>query len=214
VNCKTLFGFFIAVILAGCADTAPPPSQDNPISRREVEDFFLRFRQRVQEGRADSLPGYLSRESLNWLDDMRRASRTEPTAYLQERPFFEILSILALRIERRINPSFDDRPIGLLDKLVIQAYPIRKALIKTDLGPAHVFGERAEMGLREAPNVPVFHFVKENRVWKFHIIKSLPLILQGAESLGRQRKPTHLLQAIYILEQFGGKRVLTEDLKR
>ena len=39
--------------------------------------------------------------------------------------------------------------------------------------------------MREAPNVPVFKFVRENRAWKFHLFRSLPLILQGAESLGR-----------------------------
>ncbi len=215
---KPSFAMATLTILIACGGSVPQPPVDEPAARREVAGFFLRFRQRVQEGHADSLAAYLSKESLNWVDDMRRASRTESQASLEQRPFYEILSILALRVERRLNPSFDDRPTALLGKLVIEAYPVRKALLKTDLGEAHVFGsgvsERAEMGLREAPNVPVFHFVKENHVWKFHLFRSLPLILQGAESLGRQRKPTHLLQAIFILEQFGGKNVLPEDLKR
>jgi hypothetical protein len=206
-------GIVLGVVLSDCGGSAPPPV-DNPAAQREVEEFFLRFRQRIQAGQADSLPLYLSRESLNWLDDIRRASRTEPQSYLEQRPFHEILSILALRVERRLNPSFDDRPVGILDKLIIQAYPIRKTFLKTDLGQPNIFGDRAEMGLREAPNVPVFHFSKENHAWKFHLFRSLPLILQGAESLGRQRKPTHLLQAVFILEQFGGKTVLAEDLKR
>jgi len=206
-------GLLVLLALAGCGGSAPPPT-DDPAARQQVEQTFLRFRLRIQEGHADSLAAYLSRESLNWLDDMRRASRTEPQSYLEERPFYEILCILALRVERRMNPAFDDRPAGLLDKLVIQNYPVRKTFLKTDLGEAHIFGERAEMGLREAPNVPVFHFTRENGVWKFHLVQSLPLILQGAESLARQRKPTHLLQAIFVLEQFGGRNVLPEDLNR
>jgi hypothetical protein len=60
----------------------------------------------------------------------------------------------------------------------------------------------------------VFYFERDHGVWKFHLVKSLPLILQGAESLARQRKSTHLEQAILVLEQFGGKTVLAEDLKR
>jgi hypothetical protein len=208
-----LLGCLFILTLDGCGGSAPAPV-DDPAARIKVEDLFLRFRLRIQEGHADSLASYLSRESLNWLDDMRRASRTEPQAYLEERPFYEILSILALRVERRLNPTFDDRPAGLLDKLVLQAYPVRKTFLKTDLGEAHIFGDRAEMGLREAPNVPVFHFTKENGIWKFHLTRSLPLILQGAESLARQRKSTHLLQAIFVLEQFGGRTVLPEDLRR
>ncbi len=205
---------FAGLCLIGCGGSAPPPPSDNPVVRREVENAFLHFRQSIQANQADSLPGFLAFESLDWLDDIRRASRNEPLDYLEKRPFFEILSILGLRIERRLHPGFDERPPGLLNKLILQAYPVRKAILKADLGEAHVFGDRAEMGLREAPNVPVFHFLRQDHVWKFHLVRTLPLILQGAESLGRQRKPTKLLQAVFILEQFGGQTVLPEDLQR
>jgi hypothetical protein len=203
----------VVFLLSACAGREPLPPED-PAAAGELDAFFLRFRQKVQEGQSDSIPLYLSRESLNWIDDMRRAARTEPPKYLAERPFHEILSVLALRVERRLNPGFDDRPKAILDKLVIQSWPVRKSLLKTELAGSKVRGERGEIGLREAPNVPVFFFVRENREWKFHLMKSLPLILQGAESLGRTRKPTRLEQAIFILEQFGGKAVLPEDLKR
>ncbi|HKP97612.1 MAG TPA: hypothetical protein VJ385_17850 [Fibrobacteria bacterium] len=201
------------LFLSACGGSPPPPPED-PAARKDLDAFFLRFRQRVQEGRADSLPPYLSRESLNWIDDMRRASRTEPPGYLAERPFHEILAILALRVERRLNPGFDDRPVSILDKLVIQSWPVRKSLLKTEIGESKVRGNVGEIGLREAPNVPVFHFEREGGGWKFHLVKSLPLILQGAESLARQRKSTHLEQAVFILERFGGRTVLPEDLKR
>jgi hypothetical protein len=196
-----------------CGPAAPLPPED-PAARRELDDFFLRFRQKVQDNQADSLPLYLSRESLDWIEDIRRASRTEPVAYLKDRPFFEILAILALRVERRLNPAFDDRPASLLDKLVVQNRPVRKSLIKTDLGESKVRGSLGTIGTREAPNVPVFQFLKEGGHWKFHLIKSLPLILQGAESLARQRKAARLDQAIWLIEQFGGRRVLPEDLNR
>jgi hypothetical protein len=199
--------------LAGCAASEPPPPED-PAARKDLDAFFLRFRQKVQEGQADSLPLYLSRESLDWIDDIRRASRTEPVAYLRDRPFFEVLAILALRVERRMNPAFDDRPASLLGKLVVENGPVRKSLIKTELGESTVRGATGTIGLREAPNVPVFHFVKEDGRWKFHLVRSLPLILQGAESLARQRKADRVDQAAFVLEQFGGRRVLPEDLNR
>lgn len=208
-----IFPFAFFLFVSACASSEPLPPED-PTARRELDAFFLRFRQKVQENQADSLPLYLSRESLNWLDDIRRASRTEAPKYLAQRPFHEILAILALRVERRMNPGFDDRPVSILDKLVIQSWPVRKTLLKTELGESKVRGNTGEIGLREAPNVPVFHFVKEDGAWKFHLFQSLPLILQGAESMARQRKPTHLEQAVFILERFGGLKVLAEDLNR
>jgi hypothetical protein len=203
----------MAFALIACAPSEPLPPED-PAARKDLDEFFLRFRQKVQDNQADSLPSYLTRESLDWIDDIRRASRTEPVAYLKERPFFEILAVLALRVERRMDPAFDDHPASLLDKLVVQSWPVRKSLIKTDLGESKVRGSLGTIGTREAPNIPVFQFMKEGGRWKFHLIKSLPLILQGAESLARQRKSERLDQAIYVIEQFGGRRVLPEDLNR
>lgn len=208
-----IFHFAFSLFPTGCAGSQPLPPED-PAARLDLDAFFLRFRQRIQEGQPDSLPLFLSRESLNWLDDIRRASRTEAPKYLAERPFHEILAILGLRVERRVNPGFDDRPAAILDKLVVKNRAVRKSLLKTDLGESIVRGNTGEIGLREAPHVPVFFFIREGGAWKFHLFKSLPLILQGAESLARQRKSTHLEQAIYILEQFGGLRVLPEDLNR
>ena len=204
--------FLFGALLAACSSAPLPP--EDPAARKDLDAFFLRFRQRVQADQADSLPLYLSRESLAWLNEIRRASRTEPVQYLRERPFHEILAILALRVERRMEPSFDDRPVALLDKLVVKNWAVRKSLIKTELGESRVRGNSGEIGLREAPNVPVFHFTRETAGWKFHLVKSLPLILQGAESIGRSRKPTRLEQAAFVLEQFGGRKVLAEDLNR
>lgn len=204
-----------AFIPAGCAGAAAPapPAAADSAGRVELDAFFLRFRQRIQAGAADSLAQDLTRESLRWLEDIRRAARTEPVGYLQERPFHEILCVLALRVERRLDPAFDDRTAGLLDRLVIKSGPVRKAFLKTELGPSQVEGQAGAIGLREAPQVPVFHFSRESGLWRFHIARSLPLILQGAESLARQRKPTRLEQAIFMLEQ-AGLRVLPEDLRR
>jgi hypothetical protein len=204
---------FALLILWGCGGSSPPVPED-PNARASLDQFFLHFRLKVQQGNADSLLKDLSLETRQWLEDIRHAARTEGPAAVQERPFHEVLCILALRVERRLNPSFDDRPPGLIDKLVVQSYPVKKTLLKTDLGGARVRGDEGEIGLREAPDVPVFFFTRENGAWKFNMVRSLPLILKGAESMARQRKSTRLEQAVFILEQFGNLQVLPEDLNR
>jgi hypothetical protein len=101
-----------------------------------------------------------------------------------------------------------------LERILVGNPAVRRTFLKTELAPPRARGPEGEMGLREAPRVPVFRFAREGGRWRFHLSRSLPLILQGAESLARQRKPTRLEQAIFILEQFGGRRVLPEDLRR
>lgn len=206
----------LSLVPFGCAGASPgePAAREDSTAQVELDRFFLRFRQKIQEGAPDSLVRDLSRESLRWLEDMRQAARTEPREYLERRPFHEILCILALRVERRLEPAFDDRPAGLMNRLVLQTAPVRKTFLKTELAGSRVRGGVGEIGVREAPQVPVFHFVRENGLWKFHIARSMPLILQGAESLARQRKSTRLEQAIFLLEQFGDRKPLPEDLLR
>lgn len=198
---------------AGGAAYGPATAQDS-LEALEVDRFFLRFRQKIQAGLADSLPRDLTRESLRWMEDIRHASRSEPADRLQERPFHEILCILALRVERRLDPALDDRPAGMLERILMDNAPVRRAFLKSELAPAEVRGLEGGIGLREAPRVPVFHFSKEGGLWRFHLVRSLPLILQGAETLARQRKPTRLEQAIFLLDEFGRTRVLPEDLRR
>lgn len=201
---------------SGCASSGSPGAfaARDSLAALDLDRFFLRFRQEIQSGPSDSLVPDLSRESLRWLEDIRQSSRTEPVERLAERPFHEILLILALRVERRLDPAFDDRNAGLLNRVLVQNPPVRRAFLKSELGPSMVRGDIGSVGLREVPKVPVFHFVREGGVWRFHLERSLPLILQGAESLARQRKSTRLEQAIWLLDQFGGRRVLPEDLKR
>jgi hypothetical protein len=209
-------GILLAPLHQGCAGgpASGPATALDSLEAVEVDRFFLKFRQKIQAGQADSLPRDLSRESLRWMEDIRHASRTEPVDYLKDRPFHEILCILALRVERRLDPAFDDRPVGILDRILIANAPIKRAFLKSELAPAEVRGLEGGIGLREAPRVPVFLFSKEGGLWRFHLVRSLPLILQGAETLARQRKPTRLEQAIFLLDEFGRSRVLPEDLAR
>ena len=211
-----LLGLPVLVAPLGCAGSAPdvPATAEDSLSSLELDRFFLAFRQKIQAGASDSLVPDLSRESLRWLEDMRQAARTEPADRLAERAFDEILVVLALRVERRLDPAFDDRNPGLLRRVLVDNPAVKRAFLKSELAPARARGTEGEIGLKEAPRVPVFRFAREGGRWRFHLSRSLPLILQGAESLARQRKPTRLEQAVFLLEQFGGRRVLPEDLRR
>jgi hypothetical protein len=210
---KAILAAAALLVFWGCGSSSPPTPED-PAVKNSLEQFFLQFRQQVQAGNPDSLVKGLSRETLFWLEDIRHAARTEAPRYLEARPFHEVLCVLALRVERRLNPSFDDRAPGLIQKLVVENHSVKRTLLKNDLGDPRVRGDEGEFGLREAPSVPVFFFMRENGAWKFNLVRSLPLILKGAESMARQRKPTRIEQAAFILGQFGNLEVVPEDLAR
>ncbi len=209
---KYFMGF--ALLLGACSGPPPPDSSEkNSQEQIALEKFFLRFRQNLQQNNTDSTLHNISSESIHWLEDMRYASRSEPIAFLKDRPFFEILSVLALRVERREHPDFNDNPKGILQKLLVQNPTVKNSFLKNNLGHFKIYGQKAELGFSGSENVPVYIFWKEEMGWKIHLVPTLTLILQGAESFARHQKPTPLEQAIFILEKFAGKTVLAEDLR-
>jgi hypothetical protein len=203
----------LVVFLAG-ACTQPPPlsDQEQKSQQKELSAFFLEVRMAIKKSNASLLYSSLSSDSKIWIDDIREATRTEPLSFLKNRPFYEVLSILALRIEQRLYPEKKQDPVSILRRTVIEIWPIKKSFLKYSLGEYKIYRDRAEVGLSKAPNTPVFFFTREKDSWKIDMVKTLPLILKGAESIARQKRQTVLEQAVYILEKVGGQEVLPEDL--
>ncbi len=205
----------VMALVSGCASGGAASNRGpaNPEAAAEVEKFFLSFRQSLQAGKTEAVLDGLSIRTHDWLQDMRYAARTERLDRLRERPFFEILTVLALRIEQRRDPTFIPTPLSILEKAVLQSSPVRKSILMGGLGTFHVKGNSAELGFAKADKVPVFHFVNERGGWKLDLYRTFPLMLQGAESLARRRESDPIRQAVYLLENFGNVRVLADDLR-
>jgi hypothetical protein len=99
-----------------------------------------------------------------------------------------------------------------LRKTLLEVRPIRKNFLKHQFGEIKIYAERAEIGLRKAPNVPVFFFKREREEWKLDLVKSLPLILLGVENISRQNRQGIVQQAVYILEEVMGFKMMPEDI--
>ncbi|MFC1584456.1 hypothetical protein ACFL5V_02795 [Fibrobacterota bacterium] len=202
----------VSLLFSACTPVPPVSREEYAARQKQVSDFFLQVRLRIKSGDAEWLYHHMSRDTRDWFMDMRMASDTEPLRFLRDRPFFEILGILALRVEERIHPEFKKDPVSILRRTILEVPRVRKTFIRHRMGQFKVDRNRAEVGLAKAPNVPVFFFTLENEEWKFDLIRSLPLILLGAENIARQKRQDILEQAVFILEEAGGEKVLPEDL--
>ncbi|MBF0431878.1 MAG: hypothetical protein HQK83_11400 [Fibrobacteria bacterium] len=211
---RIVFCFIVIGILSGCVGSIAITPEQESADKKILQTFFSDIRQAIRSNNAEVLYHSLSRGSTDWIDDIRYAVDSEPYNFLEGRAFYEILCILALRFEESKNPGQAMDPVSIIQRTIIQIGAIRKNFIKYPLGEFRISRFSAEIGLKKAPNVPVFFFEKENEVWKFDIVRSLPIILLGAESIARQKRNTPIKQAVFLLEKMAGRKIKPEELAR
>lgn len=202
-----------ALTLASCSASKP----DAVASAQDiaaVESHFLQWRRSLLANDWPQVMKGLSAPSQRWLGDIARSARMDDLRQLRDKPFEDLVFILGLRVDRRVNPQLDDRPLALLAMLFSEGSPLRRAFLHAQLGPFHVSGNRGWASLREAPNTPVFEFIREPAGWALHWQATLPLIMRGAESQSRPHGKTKLEQAIWLLRTWAGKEVYAEDFYR
>lgn len=108
-----------------------PPSVPEDVMKKEVSDFFVKPKLSIRDKDAEYLYKALSRESCEWIENIRSASHTEPLRFQRDRLFHEVLLIFALRMEIRYNSEFDDNPVNFIRKVVIETYAIKKAFLRS-----------------------------------------------------------------------------------
>jgi hypothetical protein len=207
----------LAFGLMGCGASNASVKQSEMERAREavaLEAFFLQWRKSLHANDWPQVMGGLSSSSKRWLSDIARSARMDDLSLLRDKRFEDVVFILGLRVDRRLQPQIDDRPMALLSRLFSEGSPLRRAFLHAQLGPYHVTGNRAWSSLREAPNTPVFEFVKEPGGWALHWEATLPLIMRGAESQSRPHGKNNIEQAIWLLRTWAGKEVYAEDLRR
>jgi len=213
-----LYALFWLCSCAGSSSQSNPASNASNISDSlellQIEQSFLKLRQDLQEDRYDSVVVAFSRDTQHWLQEIARASRMDRLVEIRDKRFDEVLLIFALRVDRRLNPALDDRPAGLVSRFMLPGSPIRKSLLYSEFAAFSLQNQQGQLGLRSAPRVPVFYFKKEGNRWRLDLARSMPLIMQGAESISRPHGKEKVEQAIWLLRTWGGRQVEKEDYLR
>ena len=201
-------------LLCACS-SAPPLTEENyKKEQNRLNQVLLNIRMGIKQNNAQLVYQYLSQHSKDWFLDMRNSANSEAIDYLKERPFYEVLCILALRLEVKLRPHTKLDPVSILKRVMIDMGPIKKSFIKYPLGDFHIQQFRAEIGLKKASNVPVFFFVLEDEQWRLNLVQSLPLLLLGAENFARQKYSETIQQSLYLLEKISREKFTPEELLR
>lgn len=185
---------------------------------RPLKNFFEGFILDLKQGDADKVYRSLSQNSLDWLEEMMELAAREPTRSLSQRPFYEILTALHLRVQGKSHPSILDNPQFAMQKVLIENATIRKNFTQHAFAGYRIDRNRGEVGLQKAPSVPVFFFAKQvteqdnTTGWRLDLAQSIPILLLGAQKYAQQKRDTPLEQAIYILNNVVKTPITPTDL--
>src|SRR5690554_3451579 len=205
--CSLAFAFIMTVSFVSCTKSPPVPVEShNTYQSLQVEkqallkktfDEMLVVIQKNLE--ADSLLPCITEESKFWLEDLEYAALTETDIELEQRPFNELLAILAFRLYLREHLFSTDQHRML--ELILLKKGFFEMVISLPLGPFEVKNDRGSLGLAKSPKVPVILFTWDDISWRMDIKNSLPLITKGLETIGVKKNWSNTTLALYLLEK-------------
>ena len=207
--CKSTIIFsvliLIPVFLLNFCAPLPPPLEGEAFQKekKSLDTFIFKLRNNIRKGNTDSLLPMLAPDARSWLREMIWLSRDANREDLADRPFYEVLFTLALRVKQRQNPGLHIDEAEALKLMFTHGGPAYKAVIRNEFGPPTIRGYQAKMGVSQAPHVPIFYFTREGEQWKFDLVKSLPLVVRELESVARNRRDHVVDQAIWVLKAAG-----------
>jgi len=201
LNCFWTYGVFIALWLAGCAagSTANKTAEDPRMAA--LRQTFAQLIVAAGDGATpDSLKSLLTEKSLLWIEEIEGAAQSEPRSVVENRPFYEMMVILAYRILER-----DGRLTGVYrDPLLYLAVGHSgwlRPLFALKLGEPEIKGNRAMRGLAASPRVPVIFLQWEDSRWKFDLPATLAVAMRGWETIGIKKDWSMSKTALYLLRK-------------
>lgn len=198
------FLVLLVVLIWGCAatTTTPPGAVVDPVEKQaKLEATFQEILDRIDRGEGpDSLKPLMTDQSVLWLEDMENVAEVEGREQLEQRPFYEIMTVASYRMMKR-----EGSLVGVYkDKMLFLATG-RKGLVnralRLKLGPLEVKGDKGMRGLAASPKVPIIFFVWEDRRWKLDLVTTMPVITRGFETIGIKKDWSNSQTVIYLLEK-------------
>jgi len=206
--------FFCASAFAqpdtGSAEPVPKkglaPGYQNPDEESlKFVFYFLRDRSR-EKNKIDSVWLTLGEDSRSWVFEMTEAAQYESREDLEKRPFYEILTVLGVRLlDRNREIEFIDTT-EVLGVLVGKYGIMHRAFALKNLGPFWVEEELGEIygyrGMGDSPKVPVFffHWDREFERWNLDLRRMLPIISRGLETIALKQNWSPVKTALFLLE--------------
>lgn len=196
------------ILLTACASSSSQqpviPEMDDQAKLVSFQSFESQFLSDVRKNRAEALWGHLRGESQIWLEDMILQAQIEEKTELSQRPFFEQLTIMGVRHSYLTRRLKDLEPISVVRFLFTQG-PIKQAFHMEGQTQPWFEGNTAMKGLQKASQVPIYFYQldwddsAQKMLWKVDIVRMLPLISRGVQTLAHKKKMTYAEAIPYLI---------------
>lgn len=172
---------------------------------QQLEELFAYLSSRVGNPQnADTLFTLMSEESREWFVQLEDAIRYESREDLEKRPFYEILTISAVRLLERNHELNRIDTLEILKTTMGKYGILARAFNLQNLGPIWVENESGEYfgyrGMKGAEKVPVYFFIWEEFAWKLDLPRMLPIVSRGLETIGRKSQWSQTETVIHLLK--------------
>ncbi|MDR2555182.1 MAG: hypothetical protein LBC64_07105 [Fibromonadaceae bacterium] len=191
-----------ASLSVSCVSSKPETEGDSQDKLQALEAAYQRLLNiSAKTSRPDSVLLLLTDDSRFWLENIERAALYEDAFLVDQRPFHEILVIVAYRLMLREN-VLSEYPDYRMLRFALGEKGILRRAKDLKLGPFEIRNDRGSRGLKESPKVPIMIFRWDEMRWKFDLPESMQLLTKGLATIGVKKDWSSSKTAIYLLDKY------------
>ncbi|MCL1967643.1 MAG: hypothetical protein FWF67_07140 [Fibromonadales bacterium] len=191
-----------AFVSVSCVSSKPETEVDRQGKEQALEAAYERLLNiSAKTSSPDSVLLLLTDDSRFWLENIERAALYEDASLVEQRPFHEILVIVAYRLMLREN-VLSEYPDYRMLRFALGEKGILRRAKDLKLGPFEIKNDRGSRGLKESPKVPIMIFRWDEMRWKFDLPESMQLLTKGLATIGIKKDWSNSKTAIYLLDRY------------
>jgi len=191
-----------AFVSVSCVSSKPETEVDSRSKEQALEAAYERLLNiSAKTSSPDSVLLLLTDDSRFWLENIERAALYEDASLVEQRPFHEVLVIVAYRLMLREN-VLSEYPDYRMLRFALGEKGILRRAKDLKLGPFEIKNDRGSRGLQESPKVPIMIFRWDEMRWKFDLPESMQLLTKGLATIGVKKEWSNSKTAIYLLDRY------------
>ncbi|MCL2260929.1 MAG: hypothetical protein FWC15_06190 [Fibromonadales bacterium] len=199
---RILFAFIVSFFLASCTSSGPRQPIDEAERLLALDAAYQTLINIPAKTSApDSVLLLLTDDSRFWLEAIERAALNEDSAFVEQRPFHEILTILTYRLLLREN-VLSEYPDYRMLRFALGEQGILRRAKDLKLGPFETRNDRGTRGLQDSPRVPIMIFRWDERRWKFDLPESMTLLTRGLATISVKKDWSNSKTALTLLQRY------------
>jgi len=199
---RILFVFLVSSLLISCSASGQRQPIDETARLMALDAAYQHLiRIPAKTAAPDSVLLLLTDDSRRWLENIERAALYEDSAFVEQRPFHEVLVILTYRLLLREN-VLSEYPDYRMLRFSLGEQGILRRAKDLKLGPFEIRNDRGSRGLKNSPRVPIMIFRWDEMRWKFDLPESMKLLTRGLATISVKKDWSDSKTALTLLQRY------------